>query len=60
MPEIVVMRGMWDVASDPEQLDQVRMGLQKHKVTASNQHTRDAGAVAWPYRTFTPKIDKEL
>ena len=29
----VVMRGMWDVAADPEQLDQVRMGLQKHKVT---------------------------
>ncbi len=27
---------------------------------ASNQHTRDAGAVAWPYRKFTPKMDKEL
>ena len=26
-------RGMLDVAADPEQLDQVRMGLQKHKVT---------------------------
>ena len=24
---------LWDVAADPEQLDQVRMGLQKHKVT---------------------------
>lgn len=27
---------------------------------ASNQHTQAAGAVAWPYRKFTPKMDKEL
>lgn len=29
----IVMRGMWDVASDADHLEQVRLGLIRHKVT---------------------------
>lgn len=29
----IVMRGMWDIAAEPDQLEQVRLGLVRHKVT---------------------------